>query len=170
MMIGCFAHETNEFNPNRTGLHEFRIRELLSGDEVIAKRRNTGTELGGFIAALERSGVEMIPSVSAFAMPAGPVTVEAIDAVLGSMLDTLDRSPADGVLLSLHGAMVAEEHDDGEGYVLSRIREKIGRDIPIVSTLDLHATLTPLMAEMADALTVYRTYPHMDMAERGREA
>jgi microcystin degradation protein MlrC len=170
VMIGCFAHETNEFNPNRTGLHEFRIRELLFGEEVIARRRNTATELGGFIAALEKSGVEMIPSVCAFAMPAGPVTVEAMDTVLGSLLGTLDRSPVDGVLLALHGAMVAEGHDDGEGYVLSRIREKVGPDIPVVSTLDLHATITPLMAEMADALTVYRTYPHMDMAERGREA
>jgi len=66
--------------------------------------------------------------------------------------------------------MVAEGHDDGEGYVLSRIREKVGASIPVVVTLDLHATLTPLMAEKADALVVYRTYPHMDMADRGREA
>ena len=72
--------------------------------------------------------------------------------------------------LALHGAMVAEGHDDGEGYVLSRIRDKVGGSVPIVVTLDLHATLTPLMAEKADALVVYRTYPHMDMADRGREA
>ena len=86
------------------------------------------------------------------------------------MLDTLDRETVDGILLSLHGAMVGTEHDDGEGYILQRIRAKVGKDIPIAVTLDFHATLTPLMTETADFLTVYRTYPHMDMAERGREA
>ena len=169
-MIGGFLHETNEFNPIRTDLESFRIRELLYGDEVVAKRRNTATEVGGFIEVLEKRGVEIVPSICAFAMPAGPVTVEAMDAILGEMIAALDRQSVDGVLLALHGAMVGEGCDDGEGYVLDRIRSRVGRNIPIVSTLDLHATLTPLMAERADALTVYRTYPHMDMPDRGREA
>jgi microcystin degradation protein MlrC len=170
VMIGCFAHETNTFHPHRTGLHEFRIRELLFGDEMLEKRRGTATELGGFIEVLEAAGVEIAPSVSAFAMPAGPVTTEAMDTVLGAMFDTLDRFTPDAVLLALHGAMVGEGYDDGEGYVLEAIRKKVGPGIPIVSTLDLHATLTPLMAANADALTIYRTYPHMDMPDRGREA
>jgi microcystin degradation protein MlrC len=170
VMIGCFQHETNMFNPKPTDLAEFKIRDLLFGDEIISKRRNTGTEVGGFIDVLSKNNCGIVPSVYAFAMPAGLVTTEAMDTILGSMLDTLDRFQVDGVLLALHGAMVAEGHDDGEGTVLEQIRRKVGKDIPIVSTLDLHATLTPLMAESADALTIYRTYPHVDMAERGREA
>lgn len=170
VMIGCFQHETNMFNPKLTDLAEFKIRDLLYGDEIIAKRRNTGTEAGGFIDVLSKNDVEIVPSVCALAMPAGLVIAEAMNTVLNSMLDTLDRVPVDGVLLALHGAMVAEGHDDGEGFVLEQIRRKVGRDIPVVSTLDLHATLTPLMAANADALTVYRTYPHIDMPDRGREA
>jgi microcystin degradation protein MlrC len=66
--------------------------------------------------------------------------------------------------------MVGVNHDDGEGYILERLRKKVGKNLPVVITLDFHATLTPLMTENATAMTIYRTYPHMDMAERGREA
>jgi microcystin degradation protein MlrC len=103
-------------------------------------------------------------------MPAGLVKEEVFDAVLDAMFDTLEREPVDGILLSLHGAMVGVEHDDGEGYILACIRNAVGPDIPVVVTLDFHATLTPLMVANASAMTVYRTYPHMDMADRGREA
>lgn len=170
VMLASFTHETNMFNPFPTGLDDYKLRGLLFGDEVYAKRRNTNSEVGGSIAVFEKNGIEMVPSVFAHAMPAGVVTEEAVDVVVGSMLDTLDRHAVDGVVLHLHGAMVTEKHDDGEGYVISEIRKKVGDDIPIAVTLDLHATLTPLMIETADFITIYRTYPHMDFAERGREA
>lgn len=170
IMLAGFAHETNLFNPFPTRLDDFIIRGILYGDEIVVKRRNTNTEVGGSIEVFEKHGIEIVPSVVGNAMPAGIVTSEAVDAFMSAMLDTLDSKPVDGVMLHLHGAMVTEDHDDGEGYVIEMIREKIGSEIPIVVTLDLHATLTPLMIENADAITIYRTYPHMDMAERGREA
>ncbi|MFC1539641.1 M81 family metallopeptidase, partial [Candidatus Latescibacterota bacterium] len=95
---------------------------------------------------------------------------EAVDIVLNAMLDTLERVNVDGILLSLHGAMVTEKSDDGEGYILETIREKTGSEIPLVITLDFHAVLTPQMASSIDAVTIYRTYPHIDNAERGNEA
>ena len=169
-MIGGMSHETNMFNPVLTDLDAFKLRGILYGDDIIAKRRNTNTEISGFIEILEREHIEIIPSIVGAAMPAGLVTEDAIDEFLGVMLSALDRVSVDAVLLSLHGAMVGVEHDDGEGYLLKKIREKVGADIPIVISLDFHSTLTPLMASTANAVTVYRTYPHMDMAERGREA
>ena len=75
----------------------------------------------------------------------------------------------ESVLLSLHGAMVAEEHDDAEGELLSRVRAVVGPDVPVMATLDLHANVTLKMAKNADALISYRTYPHIDMADRGRQ-
>jgi len=170
VMIGGMRHESNMFNPVPTDLDAFKLRNILYGDEIVRKRRNTNTETGGFIDVLEKSDIEIVTSICGQAMPAGSVTEDAFNEFLSVMLDTLDKETVDGVLLSLHGAMVGVEHDDGEGYILDRIREKVGNDIPVVITLDFHATLTPLMAEKADAMTVYRTYPHMDMAERGREA
>ncbi|MFC1692030.1 M81 family metallopeptidase [Candidatus Latescibacterota bacterium] len=170
ILVGSLLHETNTFNPNPTGLEEFKLRGMLFGDEIVEKRRHTATEIGGFIDILERNNVKIIPTVHASPYPSGLVTTEALEIALSCILDTLDTTQVDGVLLSLHGAMVSQEHDDGEGFILKSIRKKAGSSIPIVITLDLHATLTPLMGENADAMTVYRTYPHMDMAERGHEA
>ena len=170
VIIGGIQHETNMFNPTPTDLEAFRLRKILYGDDILRERRNTNTEAGGFIEMLESEGIEPSPSILGFAMPAGVVTEDAFDEFFHVMFDTLDRTAADGILLSLHGAMVGAEHDDGEGYILERIREKVGPTMPIVITLDFHATLTPLMAAKANAMTIYRTYPHMDMADRGREA
>ena len=78
--------------------------------------------------------------------------------------------PLDAVYLDLHGAMVTEHLDDGEGEILARVRKVIGKDLPLVVSLDLHANVTPEMVEHADALIAYRTYPHVDMADTGRAA
>ena len=64
--------------------------------------------------------------------------------------------------------MVTEHLDDGEGEILARVRKVIGKDVPLVASLDLHANVTPDMVEHADALIAYRTYPHVDMAATGR--
>ena len=66
--------------------------------------------------------------------------------------------------------MVTEHLDDGEGEILARVRKVIGKDLPLVVSLDLHANVTPQMVEHADALIAYRTYPHVDMADTGRAA
>jgi len=78
--------------------------------------------------------------------------------------------PFDAVYLDLHGAMVAENTEDGEGELLRRIRGVVGNDLPIVASLDYHANLTPEMAKLATALVGYRTYPHIDMAVTGKRA
>ena len=85
------------------------------------------------------------------------------------MIDGLaSAGQLDAVYLDLHGAMVTEHLDDGEGEILARVRKVIGNDIPLVVSLDLHANVTPEMVEHADALIAYRTYPHVDMADTGR--
>ncbi|MFP3896133.1 MAG: M81 family metallopeptidase [Anaerolineales bacterium] len=170
VMIGGIMHETNTFNPELTTLKEFKQRALFYGDEMIAKRRGTNTELGGFIEGLKKDNVEVVPSMFANARPSGLVTEAALQAFLDTTLGILQSHSVDGILLALHGAMATQEHDDAEGYLLQRLRETIDSDVPIVITLDLHTTLTPRMAANANAMVIYRTYPHMDMAARGREA
>ena len=71
------------------------------------------------------------------------------------------------MILALHGAMAAEGYDDATGDVLRAVREIIGRDVPLVATLDLHANITRLMAESANALVGYLTFPHIDLYETG---
>jgi microcystin degradation protein MlrC len=84
--------------------------------------------------------------------------------------DLRAAGPVDAVYLDLHGAMVTESVPDGEGEILARIRAVTGPDIPIAASLDLHANVTRRMADLADLLVPYRTYPHVDMAETGARA
>ena len=86
------------------------------------------------------------------------------------MLDGIaDAGSIDGVLLELHGAMVAEGIDDGEGHILEAIRESVGPHVPIIAQLDIHSNVSHRMVEMADVLIGRETYPEVDQLERGRE-
>ena len=76
----------------------------------------------------------------------------------------------DAVYLDLHGAMVTEDYEDGEGELLRRVRGILGSDVPVVISLDLHVNVTEAMLEYSDAMTIYRTYPHLDMADSGARA
>ncbi|TIT59209.1 MAG: M81 family metallopeptidase, partial [Mesorhizobium sp.] len=76
----------------------------------------------------------------------------------------------DAVYLDLHGAMVVESYDDGEGELLRRVRAVVGPDLPVVVSLDLHANVTEAMVELCDGITLYRTYPHVDMSATGQRA
>jgi microcystin degradation protein MlrC len=99
------------------------------------------------------------------------VTEDAYERIARVIVDGIKNAGRlDAVYLDLHGAMVTEHLDDGEGEILARVREVIGGDLPLVASLDLHANVTPDMVEQADALVAYRTYPHVDMADTGRAA
>jgi microcystin degradation protein MlrC len=109
----------------------------------------------------------------AMAQPAAEVTDVAFESLCGELLAgitaALRQQPLDAVFLCLHGAMVSESHEDADGEILKRVRAVVG-DIPVVATLDLHANITQQMVDLATLLVVYRTYPHVDMAESGRRA
>jgi microcystin degradation protein MlrC len=168
--IGMLAHETNTFSSIPTDRRQFEARDLRYGGELLEAYRDTGTCLGGMIAAAATHGITLAPSLAAAASPAGRVTkefyAEARDRLLA---DLRVAGPLDGVLLDLHGAMVVEGVDDGEGDLLRAVRTVVGR-LPIAVTLDLHANVTPAMVDAATLLHGYKTYPHVDMDERGREA
>jgi microcystin degradation protein MlrC len=118
----------------------------------------------------ENHGFELVPTVFASATPSGTITAEAFDTLLGQILDGIEGAGEfDGVAMHLHGAGVAENHDDIEGHILAEVRKAIG-DRPLVSTFDLHANHTKLTVESADVLIGYDTYPHVDGYERGVEA
>jgi microcystin degradation protein MlrC len=96
------------------------------------------------------------------------VTQEAYEHVAAMMLRRLaEIGPVDAVFLDLHGAMVAEHLDDGEGELLARVRAAVGDALPVVASLDLHANVTRRMMAHADVLIAYRSYPHVDMADTG---
>ena len=171
LFLAMLSHETNTFSNVPTDRTQFEARDLRYGGEILEVYRGTGTCLGGMIAAAERLGATLIPSVAASASPAGRVTRDIYEHVTQRLLADLERAGRlDGVLLDLHGAMVPEGIDDGEGDVIAAVRKVVGPSVPIAVTLDFHGNLGRDMIANADLLHGYKTYPHVDMAERGVEA
>ncbi|MEY8840554.1 M81 family metallopeptidase, partial [Cribrihabitans sp. XS_ASV171] len=102
------------------------------------------------------------------AEPSGPVTDEAFDTIAGHILDGIrDAGSLDALYLDLHGAMITDSHDDGEGALLQQLRDALGQSFPIVASLDMHANVSARMVALADLICIYKTYPHLDMAETG---
>jgi microcystin degradation protein MlrC len=168
--VAMFSHETNTFSTIPTDRRQFQARDLRYGGEILETYRGTGTCLGGMMDAAAVHGVTLVPSVAAAASPAGPVTADVYEDVKRRLLaDLTAAGPLDGVLLDLHGAMVPAGLEDGEGDVLAAVRATVG-DVPIAVTLDYHANVTTGMVRSATLLHGYKTYPHVDMMDRGREA
>jgi microcystin degradation protein MlrC len=171
IFLAMLSHETNTFSNVPTDRAQFEARGLSYGGEIVEGYRGTGTCLGGMIGAAERLGMTLLPSVAATASPAGLVTRDIYQHVKQRMLADLKAAGRlDGVLLDLHGAMVPEGVDDGEGDIIAAVRQAVGSDVPIAVTLDFHGNLGKDMIAKADLLHGYKTYPHVDMAERGVEA
>jgi len=173
--VGGFLHETNTFAPTKATFDDFvhggGWPAMAMGADVLKTMRNINVGLAGFVEAAEALGWEMVPTISCGASPSAHVTADAFERIVKVMVEGIRAAgPLDGVYLDLHGAMVTEHLDDGEGELLARVREIIGSDLPLVVSLDLHANVTPEMVAQADALIAYRTYPHVDMADTGRAA
>src|SRR6202051_3901432 len=173
--VGGFLHETNTFAPTKALYADFvhggGWPAMVQGLDVLKTIRNINVGLAGFIEQAETSGWELVPTIFCAASPSAHVTEDAFERIVKVMVDGIRAAgPLDAVYLDLHGAMVNEHLDDGEGEVLKRVRQVIGKDLPLVVSLDLHANVTPAMVEHADALIAYRTYPHVDMADTGRAA
>ncbi|MHC1550583.1 M81 family metallopeptidase [Phyllobacterium sp. K27] len=167
-----FMHESNTFSRCRTDLPQFEVNALHYGDEAIRVRRNANTELAGFMDVAERAGWNVVHAISAHAVPGGRVTKVAYYHIAGVILEAArsNKSRLDGVLLGLHGSMVPDFCDDGEGYLLGLLRTELGAEIPIAVTLDLHAMVSEDMVRDAQILVSYKTYPHVDMRKTGAHA
>ncbi|MGH6922523.1 MAG: M81 family metallopeptidase [Propylenella sp.] len=169
--VGGMWHETNSFSPIATDLASFRRYQYLEGSAITERLKGTNCEIGGMIEAAEKLGVALIPTLFAGALPSGMVTRDAFDHITGRIAESISAAlPLDGVLLSLHGAMVAEGVEEADAELVQRVRRIVGPHVPVVATFDSHANLSPAIIDAADLLIGYDTLPHIDMAERGREA
>lgn len=173
--VGGFQHETNTFAPQQATWSEFERADawppLLRGAEMIAGVEGFNIPIAGAVKRLAELGHEIVPLAWAAAAPASYVTEDAYERMWALFdEDIRAHGPFDAIYLDLHGAMVAENTEDGEGELLRRIRGIVGDTLPIVASLDYHANLTPEMAHLATALVGYRTYPHIDMAVTGKRA
>ena len=165
IVVAMMMHETNTFSPVPTPLASFRP---LAGEAAVQEFRDTNTQLGGFLQVAHAAGAEVSLPLAASAHPSGLVDRTAYEEMCQAIVGAV-RDGCDAVFLALHGAMVAEHVDDGEGELLRRIRIVAPR-LPVAVGLDFHAHVTAAMVRHATVIAGYRTYPHVDMAETGERA
>ncbi|MBX6373035.1 MAG: M81 family metallopeptidase [Acetobacteraceae bacterium] len=172
--VGGFHHETNCFVEPKTDFAYFASHRdrppLVRGEEVIRWLTDTSFALSGFMKAMGGAH-EFVPLVWTSGGAGGLVTRDAFERIAGELIGRLSAAmPVDAVYLDLHGAMVTEDFEDGEGELLRRVRAVVGPDVPVAISLDYHANVTPQMVQATDALLGYLTYPHVDRAETGERA
>ncbi|HEV8388418.1 MAG TPA: M81 family metallopeptidase [Dongiaceae bacterium] len=166
-LIAMMQHETNTFSPVPTPLARFgQGRGPPRGEAAIAAYRGTGTAAGAYLELAERVGADIVFAIAAHAPPSGPVEDKAYAEITDAICAEVSRGGFDGILLDLHGAMVTESLDDGEGALLKRIRA-IDARTPIAVSLDMHANLYGDIIDNATVVVGYHTYPHIDMHETG---
>jgi microcystin degradation protein MlrC len=165
--IGGFMHESNTFAPLPADLNRFREGSLAYGPALVPVWREAHHEVGGFIAGAERFGYDLVPTAMAWATPSGPVADEFFEHMTDALTTDCRIAGPDGVLIALHGAMVTPTYPDADAEVLRRLRAALGPKVPIACTLDYHGNVSPQMAETANVLVGYQTYPHVDQRQRG---
>ena len=172
--VGGIQHETNVFGPYPASFEVFAARDewppLCRGESMLAEVDGMNLPVTGGIDRLRALGHEILPLLWCSATPSAQVTEDAFERISAMMLETLESTPVDGVLLDLHGAMVCAHVSDGDGELLRRIRQCVGDDVPIAACLDLHANISDRMLIESSILEAYRTYPHVDMADTGARA
>jgi microcystin degradation protein MlrC len=170
LLIAMMKHETNTFSPVPTPLARFGHGPgPLYGDAAIRAYRGTGSGLGAYLDLAEREGAEVVLPIAAGAPPSRPVEDAAFEHMAATICDAVAKGGYDGMFLDLHGAMVTESFEDGEGELLRRIRA-IDPKTPIAVSLDMHANLYDAIIDNATVVTGYRTYPHIDTYDTAKRA
>ena len=169
--VAGFQHETNTFAPFPTGMADFERAgawpALTRGADIPGVFAGLNLPMAGFLDACRH---ETLPILWCFAEPGGMVEQDAFDQITNEITTAIADMRPDAVYLDLHGAMVTAAHPDAEAEILRRVRAVVGPDMPIAVSLDLHGNLSQAFFDLATVVTIYRTYPHTDLAETGARA
>lgn len=153
IVVGSIQHESNTFTPIRAEYEDFYI---LRGEEMLSKISVT--------KILQEEGVDVIPTIYANSVPSGVVGYESFIRLKEELIERIPER-IDGVWLHLHGAMEIEGIDGADGEIVSEIRCKVGKDVPIAVVLDFHANNSEKLVNSANIICGYRTAPHTDIEE-----
>jgi len=166
--IASILQESNNFSPVMTRYEDF---SPVFGNEALERHRGKLTEMGGFIDVLTKARRKIQPVCAAWAITANRMLSDDFARLAAGFLKHLEAAGRpEALLFAMHGAQTAESCDDVEGTLLEEARKRIGPEVPIVVTLDLHANVTRRMVENSEAIVGYHTYPHVDMFETGQRA
>jgi microcystin degradation protein MlrC len=167
--IGAVKHESNTFTPLTTPLSDF---DVVTGEEVYETRWvEEETATSGIVDTLSEAGHDLVPTRFGKSLPSGIVSAEAYEYLRDGIIDGVREADSlDAVCLDLHGSMCAEIEDDPEGDLVARVRDVVGPDVPLVVSLDMHATVTERFVDGVDGVAAYRTAPHVDVYDSGVRA
>ena len=169
--VAGILHESNTFSPKLTHLRDFEEGATCRGSQVEREFGEASHEIGGFFEGGREFGLDVVPTLVANATPSGTVADDAFEALVNELVDRVSQAGRiDGLLLALHGAMVAESYPAADAEVLRRVRLALGPDLPIVVTHDAHANVAPKEIDLATALVIYKEVPHVDQRECGKRA
>lgn len=168
IIISQFYHESNSFASGLTYEEDFM---LATGDEIDLSGDDSQNTIGAFARKAEEYGWDYAAVVDAGGIPSGVIERGLYEKIKALLVEGIRKNqPVDGVLLSLHGAAVAEGCDDPDGDLLRAVRNEVGPDVPVIVTLDKHANVSELMVQTANTLLAFNNEPHTDPYERGLEA
>ncbi|MFD4191832.1 M81 family metallopeptidase [Amycolatopsis thermoflava] len=163
-------HEANTFSPVPADRHRFEQGGVARGAEIIRQYAESSTALGGYFAAANRLGVQLVPLTFAFVTPVGAITEDAFEWLVGDIIDQLhEQGPWDGVLLNIHGAAVTTSVADADGEIAVRVRAAVGPTVPVGAVLDMHANVSQRLVDALTITSVYQTNPHVDIFDRAVE-
>jgi microcystin degradation protein MlrC len=168
-VIALIKHETNTFSPIETPPERFgHGHGPAFGRDARDAFEGSATPMAAYIDIALREGAEIITPVAAESWPSAACSRLTFEQLVRP-LEAAVRQGCDAIFLDLHGAMVVEDSDDAEGEILRRLRA-IAPEAPIAVTFDYHTNLSPDTVALANVITGYKTYPHVDMYEVGRLA
>ncbi|MAG96858.1 MAG: microcystin LR degradation protein MlrC-like protein [Rhodospirillaceae bacterium] len=170
VFIACLGTESNTFSPFPTGRETYAETMLFHGDATKQEGFIFSEPMRTWRRLAEAAGAEVVESIGAFTQPAGPTVQALYEEFRAELLGDLEAAmPVDMVLISMHGAMVADDCDDCEGDILARARAIVGSQAALGCELDLHCSITPEMVQNADAIVTFKEYPHIDFNERAED-
>jgi len=153
--------ESSTFSPAKTQESDFKIKQ---GEDIFSWYTLA-------IDSINRKRANWVPTLVGSALPGGIVTKEAYNSLVEKSLTLLKENvPYDGILFDIHGAMSVEGIDDPEGDYIERIREVIGKEPIISTTMDLHGNVSWKLAKNSDLITCYRMAPHEDARESDKRS
>jgi len=174
IITGGIMHETSTFATGSTTVRDFEAgKGILRGPAMIDVCRGANFCVGGFIDGAEKHGFELVPLMWTFATPSALIERATYESLKTELLEGVKREVQkgiDGVLLDQHGAMVVVGIEDADADIMASVRAIVGPQMPVIVTTDLHSNHSLERVAACTAIVGYDTYPHIDMAERGREA
>ncbi len=165
-VVASFMFEGNSLSLSAVRKEDFARHGIHDGEAALAVAAGRRLGLAGGAETLRAAGVEVIPVYSALCVSGGYVEDGYFEEAKSRIIEGIVQAmPLDGIYLELHGAMICATEKDPEGAILAALRARIGSEVPIAISLDLHAHVTPRMADAAQIIVGYQTYPHVDAYE-----